>query len=54
MRASTLTLSCSPLCCVVRVQRHFLCQYIKQTVLIIVILAIIGIIIGISVWQAHK
>ncbi len=33
---------------------QFFCQYIKMTLLIIAILAIIGLIIGLTVWQKNK
>jgi hypothetical protein len=37
-----------------KVKRHFLCQYIKITLLIVVILAIIGLIIGLTIWSKNK
>ena len=37
-----------------KVKRHFLCQYIKITLLIVGILLIIGLIIGLSIWSKNK
>lgn len=37
-----------------QVKRHFFCQYIKLTILIVFILAVIATIIGVVVWQKTK
>jgi len=37
-----------------QVKRHFFCQYIKLTILIVFILAVIATIIGVVIWQKTK
>ena len=37
-----------------KVKRHFCMQYVKLTILICVILAIIGLIVGLTIWSKNK
>jgi len=36
------------------VKRHFCCQNIKMTIMLIVVIAIIALIIGLSIWSKNK
>lgn len=37
-----------------KVKRHFFCQYIKVTMLIVGIVVVLGLVIGLSIWGKNK